>query len=135
LILFVQRTLLQMPAIDLQDLLLVAVNLKHPQPLVRILQHMQQHKQLLYAGIASSSCTFDNSSSSVQLVEHLTTTALARAHWEAAPMLAATPAAQQLGLQQVSQLLALSIQMEPFVSHVSRHQLVGNEGPIEIAAL
>jgi hypothetical protein len=87
---------------------------------------MQRHKQLLYAG---------SSSSSVQLVEHLITTALARGHWEAAPMLAATPAAQQLGLQQVLQLLALSIQMEPFVRQVPRHELVGNEGPVDIAAL
>jgi glycerol-3-phosphate O-acyltransferase len=83
-ILFVLNTLQHMPATDLQDLLLVAVNLKQSQPVQRILQHMQQHKLLLYA---DSSCTSDNSSSSsVQLVEHMITTALARGHWEVAPI-------------------------------------------------
>jgi hypothetical protein len=97
--LVVQSTLLQpITATDLRDLLLVAVNLKHPQPARRILQHMQQHQQLLYAG---SSVTTDNStsnssssSSSVQLVDHLITTAIARGRWEVAYMLAGTPAAQ-----------------------------------------
>jgi hypothetical protein len=99
----VQHTLPQhITAKDLQDLLLVAANLKHPQPAKCILQQMQRHKQLLYVG---SSCTSDNSSSScsVQLLGHVITTVLARGHWQVAVMLAGTPAAQQLGLQTVWQ--------------------------------
>jgi hypothetical protein len=99
----------QLSTAELQDLLLVAVNLERPEPAVHILKHMHKHKQLLYA---SSDCSSDNSSSSVQLVEQLIATAIIREHWKVAPLLAATPAAKQLEVQAVTQLLCLCIQLE-----------------------
>jgi hypothetical protein len=99
----------QLSTAELHDLLLVAVNLERPEPAVHILKHMHKHKQLLYA---SSDCMSDNSSSSVQLVEQLIATAIIREHWKVAPLLAATPAAKQLGVQAVTQLLCLCIQLE-----------------------
>jgi hypothetical protein len=102
----VQATLpQQLPDTDWQDLLLIAVNLKNPVPALHILSHVRRCKQLLYTSSSSSSDT-------VQLVEHLITTAIARGHWAMALVLAATPAAQQLGLQAVTQLLCLCIQLE-----------------------
>jgi hypothetical protein len=47
-----------------------------------------------------------------QLVQHLIATAVVRGHTALAPALAATPAAQQLSTQQVTQLLYTCIQLE-----------------------
>jgi ferritin-like metal-binding protein YciE len=103
----------QLSTAELQHLLLVAVNLeRRPRPALLILKHMVKHRQLLY----------DSSSSSVQLVEQLITTAVIREHWNVAPYFAATPAAKQLGLQAVTQLLCLCIQLERIPVQVPAQQ-------------
>jgi hypothetical protein len=64
----------QLSTAELQDLLLVAVNLQQPLPAQHLIVHSWQHKQLLWS---SSDGALDNCSSSrVQLVEQLITTAL-----------------------------------------------------------
>jgi hypothetical protein len=97
--------------------MLVAVNLQNPGPVYGVLGHMQSQQQLLYADSSVTdnvtSTSTSSSSSSVQLVEHLLTTAIIRGHWIVLQTLVATPAAQRLGLQAVTQLLTLSIQVEP----------------------
>jgi hypothetical protein len=105
----------QLTAAELQDLLLIAVNLPHAQPAATILRFDDQHQLLLHAtGNDASNSTSDGSSSSntVQLVEHLITTAIIRGHWRIAALLADTPAAQQLGSAAVAQLLHLCIPLE-----------------------
>jgi hypothetical protein len=102
-------------ATDLQDLLLVAVNLSNPESGRRLLSHMESQKQLLYADSSDTSdhsTSTSSSMSSVQLLEHLLTTAIVRGHCMVLQTLVATPAAQRLGLQAVTQLLTLSIQRE-----------------------
>jgi hypothetical protein len=107
---------------ELRDMLLIAVNMPHPEPAEAILLFdKQQHKQLLYASGSNTSNSTSSSggssssssgSSTAQLVEQLITTAVIRRHWRLAPLLAATPAAQQLGLPALTQLLSVCIHLE-----------------------
>jgi hypothetical protein len=99
----------QMTCAELQDLLLVAVNLNQEQLALQLLAHDSGHNKLLHADAAAPS---SSSSTAAQLVEQLITTAVVRGHTKLAPELAATPAAQQLSTQQVTQLLYMCIQLE-----------------------
>jgi hypothetical protein len=113
------RLLGQLTPTELQNLLLVAVNMVEMRPAAVILGHDRQHKRLLYASQdlaepdAADHVSNSNTSSSIgQLVEHLITTAVIRGHTAVAAELAATPAAKQLSVQTITQLLYLCIQFE-----------------------
>jgi hypothetical protein len=107
---------------ELRDMLLIAVNMPHPRPADALLYFdEQEHKQLLHASSSntfnSSSCGSTSSSDAAQLVQQLITTAITRRHWDLAPRLAATPAAQQLGLPALTQLLSVCIDVR-YAEHV-----------------
>jgi hypothetical protein len=102
----------QMTRAELQDMLLIAVNLEREWLSLRILHHDSEHKTLLHANAAAAPSSSSSSSTAAQLVEQLITTAVIRGHKVVALRLAATPAAEQLSTQQVTQLLYMCIQLE-----------------------
>jgi hypothetical protein len=123
----------QLTPAELQDMLIIAVNLPHPWAAAAILRYDEEHKLLLHAksntaaapdSIASSSSI---DSSAVKLVEQLITTAVIRAHYMLSAELSVTPAAQQLDVTALTQLLYVCIQLERVIQPAGHANAIADD--------